>query len=83
MAFSCCVYDEGEAEKSEMDLMRKKGWGKKFMIKTQVSEPGMNRVNGKCPMTPVEVSFDSNYESFDIFTFSSTNVFEKGFITFK
>lgn len=57
MAFSCCVYDEGETEKSEMDAVRKQGWGKKFMLKNRVSEPGLNRVNGKCPMTPVEVGF--------------------------
>lgn len=63
MAFSCCVYDEGETEKSEMDSMRKKGWGKKFLAKNRVSEPGLNRVNGKCPMTPVEVSFGSEFEA--------------------
>ncbi|XP_057795816.1 O-fucosyltransferase 10-like [Salvia miltiorrhiza] len=55
VAFSCCVYDEGETEKSEMDVVRKRGWGKKFTLKNRVSEPGQNRVNGKCPMTPVEV----------------------------
>ncbi|KAG6435961.1 hypothetical protein SASPL_100842 [Salvia splendens] len=57
VAFSCCEYDEGETEKSEMDAARKRGWGKKFTLKNRVSEPGLNRVNGKCPMTPVEVGF--------------------------
>ncbi|XP_047959098.1 O-fucosyltransferase 10-like isoform X1 [Salvia hispanica] len=55
VAFSCCVYDEGETEKSEMEAARKRGWGKKFALKNQISEAGLNRVNGKCPMTPVEV----------------------------
>ncbi|KAL3845560.1 hypothetical protein ACJIZ3_002963 [Penstemon smallii] len=55
VAFSCCAYDGGEAEKSEMDAIREKGWGKKFMSKNRIDEPGVNRVNGRCPMTPVEV----------------------------
>ncbi|KAK4493186.1 hypothetical protein RD792_017949 [Penstemon davidsonii] len=55
VAFSCCTYDGGEAEKSEMDAIREKGWGKKFMSKNRIYEPGVNRVNGRCPMTPVEV----------------------------
>ncbi|KAL8485518.1 hypothetical protein ACS0TY_027705 [Phlomoides rotata] len=55
VAFSCCVYDEGETEKSEMDAIRKKGWGKKFVIKNNISASGVNRINGRCPMTPVEV----------------------------
>lgn len=57
MAFSCCVYDDRDTDKSELDAMRKRGWGKKFMQKGRVSEPGLNRVNGRCPMTPVEVGF--------------------------
>lgn len=56
MAFSCCVYDGGEAEKLEMDLIRQKGWGKKFKQKNRVIAPGLNRINGRCPMTPLEVS---------------------------
>ncbi|KAK4429687.1 O-fucosyltransferase 11 [Sesamum alatum] len=55
VAFSCCVYDGGEKEKSEMDAIREKGWGKKFMRENRIIEPGLNRVNGRCPMTPVEV----------------------------
>lgn len=30
VAFSCCEYDGGEAENSEMDAIREKGWGKKL-----------------------------------------------------
>lgn len=56
VAFSCCIYDGGQVEKSEMDVVREKGWGKKFKQKYRVIAPGLNRKNGKCPMTPVEVS---------------------------
>ncbi|KAG8378308.1 hypothetical protein BUALT_Bualt08G0123900 [Buddleja alternifolia] len=55
VAFSCCEYDGGESEKSEMDAIREKGWGKKFTRKDRIFAPGDNRVNGRCPMTPVEV----------------------------
>ncbi|EYU22927.1 hypothetical protein MIMGU_mgv1a018388mg, partial [Erythranthe guttata] len=55
VAFSCCVYDGGDTEKSDMDAIREKGWGKKFMQKNRTFAPGLNRVNGRCPMTPVEV----------------------------
>ncbi|KAJ8551224.1 hypothetical protein K7X08_000594 [Anisodus acutangulus] len=55
VAFSCCIYDGGRVEKSEMDVVREKGWGKKFKQKYRVIQPGVNRINGKCPMTPVEV----------------------------
>ncbi|XP_009599287.1 O-fucosyltransferase 10-like [Nicotiana tomentosiformis] len=55
VAFSCCIYDGGVVEKSEMDVVREKGWGKKFKQKYRVIAPGLNRINGKCPMTPVEV----------------------------
>ncbi|XP_055835693.1 O-fucosyltransferase 10-like [Solanum dulcamara] len=55
VAFSCCIYDGGQVEKSEMDVVREMGWGKKFKQKYRVIAPGLNRKNGKCPMTPVEV----------------------------
>ncbi|XP_047314064.1 O-fucosyltransferase 11-like [Impatiens glandulifera] len=55
VAFSCCVYNGGEAEKSAMDSIREKGWGNKFKRKDRVFSPGLNRVDGKCPMTPLEV----------------------------
>ncbi|GFP89754.1 uncharacterized protein at1g04910 [Phtheirospermum japonicum] len=55
VAFSCCVYDGGEIEKYELDAIREKGWAKKFMQKGRIYAPDLNRVNGRCPMTPVEV----------------------------
>jgi hypothetical protein len=55
VAFSCCLYDGGEAEKVEMNLVRQKGWGDKFKRKGRVTLPGLNRINGKCPLTPLEV----------------------------
>lgn len=55
VAFSCCLYDGGRPEKSEMDEIRKKGWGRKFKSTDRVIAPGLNRINGKCPMTPLEV----------------------------
>ncbi|XP_059631861.1 O-fucosyltransferase 10 [Cornus florida] len=55
VAFSCCEYDGGRAEKFEMDLIREKGWGDKFKRKGRVIAPGVNRINGRCPMTPLEV----------------------------
>lgn len=55
MAFSCCVYDGGEAEKVEMDSIREKGWRGKFKQKDRLIQPGPNRINGKCPLSPLEV----------------------------
>lgn len=55
VAFSCCVYDGGEAEKIEMDSIRVKGWRQKFKLKDHLISPGLNRINGKCPLTPLEV----------------------------
>ncbi|XP_017243686.1 O-fucosyltransferase 10 [Daucus carota subsp. sativus] len=55
VAFSCCVYEGGVAERLKMDSIREKGWGDKFKRKDRVIEPGLNRINGKCPMTPLEV----------------------------
>ncbi|KAL3641305.1 hypothetical protein CASFOL_016273 [Castilleja foliolosa] len=55
VAFSCCVYDGGEIEKDELDAIREKGWGKKFKQKGRIDAPDLNRVNGRCPMSPVEV----------------------------
>lgn len=67
VAFSGCVYDGGETEKVEMDSAREKGWGDKFKLKDRLSKPGLNRREGRCPMTPLEVGmmlrgmgFDSN-----------------------
>lgn len=55
IAFSCCIYDGGVVEKSQMDVVREKEWRKKFKQKYRVIAPAVNRINGKCPMTPVEV----------------------------
>ncbi|RZC54285.1 hypothetical protein C5167_013132 [Papaver somniferum] len=55
VAFSCCTYDGGETEKMEMEAAREKGWRDKFKRKTYIIRPGLNRINGKCPMTPLEV----------------------------
>ncbi|KAJ7965612.1 O-fucosyltransferase family protein [Quillaja saponaria] len=55
VAFSCCIYDGGRSEKHEMDLIREKGWRHKFKRKGRIISPGLNRVNGKCPLTPLEV----------------------------
>ncbi|XP_043714092.1 O-fucosyltransferase 10 [Telopea speciosissima] len=55
VAFSCCVYDGGKTEKLEMDSVREKGWRGKFKSKNRVIEPGINRINGRCPLTPLEV----------------------------
>ncbi|KAK6939829.1 GDP-fucose protein O-fucosyltransferase [Dillenia turbinata] len=55
VAFSCCSYDGGRAEKFRMDSIREKGWKGKFTRPGRVIRPDLNRVNGKCPLTPVEV----------------------------
>lgn len=56
MAFSCCLYEGGRAEKSEMDMIRQKSWKGKFKRRDRVIRPDLNRVNGKCPLTPLEVN---------------------------
>lgn len=56
MAFSCCLYDGGDAEKFEMDSFREKGWKGKFKKKDLDFVAGRNRIDGKCPLTPLEVS---------------------------
>ncbi|KAL0351443.1 UNVERIFIED_CONTAM: O-fucosyltransferase 11 [Sesamum calycinum] len=74
VAFSCCMYDGGEKEKAEMDAIREKGWGKKFMRENRIIEPGLNRVNGRCPMTPVE-GFSSRLAALDYMVCLSSEVF--------
>ena len=58
VAFSCCVYDGGKSEQLEMDSIRQKGWGDKFKRKDYIIDPVRNRIDGRCPMTPLEVSFE-------------------------
>ncbi|OMO62570.1 GDP-fucose protein O-fucosyltransferase [Corchorus capsularis] len=65
VAFSCCVYDGGQAEKSEMDSFREKGWKGKFKRKDRIIIPALNRVEGKCPLTPVEVGLMLRGMGFD------------------
>ncbi|KAL0696287.1 hypothetical protein Bca4012_063467 [Brassica carinata] len=55
VAFSCCEYDFGEVEKLEMDMARERGWKGKFRRRGRVIRPGANRIDGKCPLTPLEV----------------------------
>ncbi|XP_014502811.1 uncharacterized protein At1g04910 isoform X1 [Vigna radiata var. radiata] len=65
VAFSCCVYDGGEAEKLEMDSVREKGWRGKFKRKDRIIFPDLNRVEGKCPLTPLEVGMMLRGMGFD------------------
>jgi hypothetical protein len=55
VAFSCCVFDGGDNEKKELDAAREKGWRGKFTRPGRVIRPGAIRMNGKCPLTPLEV----------------------------
>lgn len=55
VAFSCCVFDGGEKEKKELDVARERGWRGKFTRPGRVIRPGAIRMNGKCPLTPLEV----------------------------
>ncbi|RLM92681.1 hypothetical protein C2845_PM08G30700 [Panicum miliaceum] len=57
VAFSCCVFDGGDNEKKELDAAREKGWRGKFTRPGRVIRPGAIRMNGKCPLTPLEVGF--------------------------
>ncbi|KAE8688194.1 hypothetical protein F3Y22_tig00110989pilonHSYRG00085 [Hibiscus syriacus] len=67
VAFSCCVFDGGKQEKEDMKKARERGWKGKFTKPGRVIRPGAIRINGKCPLTPLEVGlmlrgmgFDSN-----------------------
>eukprot|EP00250_Pteridium_aquilinum_P012599 c20826_g1_i1 orf=410-1309(+) len=55
VAFSCCVYDGGEEEKRELDAARERGWRGKFNRTGRVINPSAIRMDGKCPLTPLEV----------------------------
>jgi hypothetical protein len=55
VAFSCCVFDGGDSEKKELDAARERGWRGKFTRPGRVIRPGAIRMNGKCPLTPLEV----------------------------
>ncbi|KAJ8447670.1 hypothetical protein Cgig2_031724 [Carnegiea gigantea] len=55
VAFSCCVFDGGKQERLDMDAARERGWRGKFTKPGRVIRPGAIRINGKCPLTPLEV----------------------------
>ncbi|KAG9444018.1 hypothetical protein H6P81_015358 [Aristolochia fimbriata] len=55
VAFSCCEYDGGKEEKREMELVRERGWRGKFNRKGRTIRPDLNRISGRCPLTPLEV----------------------------
>ncbi|GMN45146.1 hypothetical protein TIFTF001_014335 [Ficus carica] len=65
VAFSCCEYDGGEEEKREMDIARERSWRGKFRRRGRVIRPGANRVDGKCPLTPLEVGMMLQGMGFD------------------
>ncbi|KAK9216427.1 hypothetical protein WN944_008436 [Citrus x changshan-huyou] len=65
VAFSCCEYDGGEEEKREMDIARERSWRGKFRKRGRVIRPGANRVDGKCPLTPLEVGMMLRGMGFD------------------
>ncbi|CAL1362217.1 unnamed protein product [Linum trigynum] len=55
VAFSCCIYDGGAAERYELASFREAEWKEKFKRKDREVNPGLNRIDGKCPLTPLEV----------------------------
>ncbi|XP_019435920.1 PREDICTED: uncharacterized protein At1g04910-like [Lupinus angustifolius] len=55
VAFSCCVFDGGKQEREDMAAARERGWKGKFTRPGRVIRPGAIRINGKCPLTPLEV----------------------------
>ncbi|KAG5050562.1 O-fucosyltransferase 9 [Glycine soja] len=65
VAFSCCEYDGGEEEKHEMDIARERSWRGKFRRKHRIIKPGANRVDGRCPLTPLEVGMMLRGMGFD------------------
>ncbi|BAT92985.1 O-fucosyltransferase 9 isoform X1 [Vigna umbellata] len=65
VAFSCCEYDGGEEEKHEMDIARERSWRGKFKRKHRIIKPGANRIDGRCPLTPLEVGLMLRGMGFD------------------
>ncbi|XP_031487193.1 O-fucosyltransferase 9 [Nymphaea colorata] len=65
VAFSCCIYDGGEEEKREMDKARERGWRGKFSKTGRIIRPGAIRMDGKCPLTPLEVGMMLRGMGFD------------------
>lgn len=50
-----------------MDMARERGWKGKFRRRGRVIRPGANRIDGKCPLTPLEVSLKNCLASLKIF----------------
>ncbi|RDY04941.1 hypothetical protein CR513_11275, partial [Mucuna pruriens] len=48
-----------------MDSVREKGWRGKFKRKDRIILPDLNRVDGKCPLTPLEVGMMLRGMGFD------------------
>ncbi|GLT36918.1 hypothetical protein SLA2020_112640 [Shorea laevis] len=69
VAFSCCVFDGGEQEKEDMKAARERGWKGKFTKPGRVIRPGAIRINGKCPLTPLEVGLMLRGMGFDNSTY--------------
>ncbi|XP_050213107.1 O-fucosyltransferase 10-like [Mercurialis annua] len=65
VAFSCCVYDGGGAEELNLKTIRELEWKGKFKRKDRVVMPGLNRIEGKCPLTPLEVGMMLRGMGFD------------------
>lgn len=65
VAFSCCVYDGGEEEQREMDIARERSWRGKFRRRGRIIRPGAIRMDGKCPLTPLEVGMMLRGMGFD------------------
>ncbi|CAN6339816.1 unnamed protein product [Urochloa humidicola] len=65
VAFSCCTYDGGSMEKTEMDNARERSWRGKFRRHGRVINPESNRRDGKCPLTPLEVGMMLRGMGFD------------------
>ncbi|KAG6412986.1 hypothetical protein SASPL_125682 [Salvia splendens] len=55
ITFSCCIYDGGMQEKVDMIAARERGWKGKFTKPGRIIIPGAIRLNGSCPLTPLEV----------------------------
>ncbi|KAK1264341.1 hypothetical protein QJS04_geneDACA021199 [Acorus gramineus] len=65
VAFSCCTYDGGDEEKRELDDARERGWRGKFNKTGRIIKPAAIRMNGKCPLSPLEVGMMLNSMGFD------------------
>ncbi|KAI5573709.1 hypothetical protein POPTR_010G111500v4 [Populus trichocarpa] len=65
VAFSCCVFDGGEQEAIDMKEARERGWKGKFTKPGRTIRPGAIRLNGKCPLTPLEVGLMLRGMGFD------------------